>query len=528
MSTFNDPTRDPRALPPAQAGLEVVQGRVPTLPEPQTLYGMTAERETHFWDYWQVVSRRRWTILCVFLGTLLAATIYTFTVRPVFTGTVSLRIEKEPPRVVKFEEVVKEADNQQDYYQTQYKILQSRSLANRVIGLLQLDQHEEFEQDQDGWLARGETWLREQLVRWIPVPPPAAPEATEDLTVASPLTDTFLKRVTVDPVRNARLVYVSFDSHYPDLAARTANTLADAFIAQQMDRMVEATRYATQFLAKQLEEARGKLGESETQLSNFLNANGIIFVTADRNGQPQDIITQQLSILSEAFLKARADRMAKEGLLDQASVQDAYSLPGVLQSQQIGIMKQAGADLEGEYRRLSQTFKPDYPRMLALKEKIEENRRQIRTEVERTLASLKLDFEASARAEKSLEASLTKQSTLARGLAENMAQYNLLRREVDTSRDLYSSLLGRLRETQVSAALLTSNISVVDPAEIPISPSRPRKALNLLIACVAGLAGGIGLAFLFEYLDTNIKDTKEVESLLRVPALGVVPSRAAF
>ena len=123
---------------------------------------------------------------------------------------------------------------------------------------------------------------------------------------------------------------------------------------------------------------------------------------------------------------------------------------------------------------------------------------------------------------------LTKQSTAARGLAESMAEYNLLRREVDTNRDLFTSLLNRLRETQVSAALLTSNISVVDAAEIPVKPSRPRKGLNLLIACVAGLAGGIGLAFLFEYLDTNIKDTKEIESLLRVPALGIVPSRAAF
>src|SRR2546430_8293981 len=119
MSTFNDPTRDARALPPAQAGLEVVHGRVPMLPEPQTLYGVPVERETHFWDYWQVVSRRRWTILCVFLGTLLAATLYTFTIRPVFTGTASLRIAKEPPRAVKFEEGVKEADTHQANSQTQ-------------------------------------------------------------------------------------------------------------------------------------------------------------------------------------------------------------------------------------------------------------------------------------------------------------------------------------------------------------------------------------------------------------------------
>src|SRR2546426_12631027 len=427
MNPFNDPTRDPRALPPAQAGRELGQGRGRWRHEPQTLYGVPVEKETHFWDYWQVVSRRRWTILCVFLGTLLAATLYTFTIRPVFTGWVSLQNDKEPPRVLKFDEVVKEADNQQDYYQTQFKILQSRSLANRVIGLLQLDQHEEFEQDQDGWVARGEAWLREQLVRWIPVPPPAAPEATEDLMVASPLTDTFLKRVTVDPVRNARLVYVSFDSHYPDLAARTANTLADAFIAQQMDRMVEATRYATQFLAKQLEEARGKLGGSETQLSNFLTANGIIFVTPDRNGTPQDDMTQQLSVMSETFLRARSDRMAKESLLTQASVQDAFTLPAVLQSPLIAQLKTEGATLEGEYRRLSQTFKPDYPRMMALKEKIEENRRQLRAEIDRTVASLKADYESAVRTAKALEVSLTKQSAAARGLAANMAEYKLPR-----------------------------------------------------------------------------------------------------
>src|SRR5256885_17246007 len=98
MSTFNDPTRDPRALPPAKAGLEVAQGRVPMLPEPQTLYGVPVEKEeAHFWDYWQGVSRRRWTIPCGFLGTLLAATIYPFTVRPAYTGTGRLRFGQQPP-----------------------------------------------------------------------------------------------------------------------------------------------------------------------------------------------------------------------------------------------------------------------------------------------------------------------------------------------------------------------------------------------------------------------------------------------
>ncbi len=477
-----------------------------------------------------MVSRRRWTVLGVFLATVIAGVVWTFTTRPVYTGTATLRIEKEQPRVVKFEEVVKEADSQQDYYQTQYRILQSRTLANRVIGLLELDQHPEFQRPEAErpWLARGEAWLREQLVRWVPVPPPAPPEEAEDLAVASPLTDAFLGRLSIEPVRNSRLVKVSFDSHYPDLAARAANALADAFIAQQLDQKVEATRYATQFLARQLDEARQKLGDAEERLNQFLKANDILFLTADKTGQTQDLVTQQLTILSEALLKARGERIARESLVAQAAVHDAWSLPAVLQSPLIAQLKQEAATLEGEYRRLGQVFKPDYPRMQALREKIDETRRQLRVEVDRALAALRADYDAAVRNERELEAALARQRALARGLSENMAEYNLLRREVDTSRDLYASLLGRLRETQISAALLTSNISVVDRAEIPTRPSRPRKAWNLLLACVLGLAGGVGLAFVCEYLDTNIKDPREVEALLRVPALGLVPSRAAF
>src|SRR5512144_756641 len=109
-----------------------------------------------------------------------------------------------------------------------------------------------------------------------------------------------------------------------------------------------------------------------------------------------------------------------------------------------------------------------------------------------------------------------------------MAEYNVLRREVDTSRDLYASLLGRLRETQISAALLMSNISIVDPAEIPNDPTYPRKTFVMLIGVVFGVAGGLGLAFFSEYLDTTIKDEDEIEARLRVPALGHVPSHAAL
>jgi capsular exopolysaccharide synthesis family protein len=524
---MTEPLEPSRALPPGTPSLEVVQARVPAVPEPPSLYGYPVEQEAHFWDYWQVLSRRRWTVISVFVVTALVAIVWTFTTRPIYTGTATLRIEKEQPRIVKFEEVVKESDTQQDYYQTQYKILQSRSLANRVIGLLQLDQHPEF-QDADadrGWGERLQSWMREQLVRWVPLPPPAAPEPREDLMMASPFTEAFLYRLSIEPVRNSRLVKVSFDSHQPDLAARVANTLADAFIAQQLDQRVEATRYASQFLAQQLDETRDKLGKAEDQLNQFLKAADILFVAADKSGQPQDLVTQQLTILSEALLKARGERIAKESLVTHAaSAKDPDALPAVLQSQLIAKLKEELVKLEGEHKQLGEVFKPEYPKMQQLSQKIGETRRQLRGEVDRAVQAVQSDYQAAVRNEREMESALAAQRLQARDMTNRMAQYNLLRREVDTNRELYTALLGRLRETQVSAALFTSNISVVDRAEISTIPSRPRKQFNLLLAGVLGLAGGIGLAFLFEYLDTNIKDAREVEALLRVPILGLVPS----
>jgi capsular exopolysaccharide synthesis family protein len=164
--------------------------------------------------------------------------------------------------------------------------------------------------------------------------------------------------------------------------------------------------------------------------------------------------------------------------------------------------------------------------MQQLAEKIAESRRQLRTEIDRAVQALQADYQAAVRNEREMEGALAQQRMMARGLADNMAEYNLLRRDVDTSRDLYSALLARLRETQISAALFTSNIYIVDRAEISGAPSRPKRSTNLLVGCIAGLLGGVVLAFVFEYLDTNIKDAKEVEAVLHVPILGMVPSWA--
>jgi capsular exopolysaccharide synthesis family protein len=529
----SDPQPDRPALPPGSAdGLTRTTAPGPlAIPDPARVWAHALQpEEAHFWDYWTVLVRHRWTVLTFFLVTVIVTTIWTFTTRPLFTATATLRIEKEEPRVLKFEEVVK-ADAQQDYYQTQFKILQSRTLASRVIGLLGLDQHSEFQRldQENGWVTTAQAWARERLVQWVPVPPPSEPQGTEDLVLESPLTQAFERRLSVEPVRNARLVKVAFESYYPDLAARVANTLAEAFIAQHLDQKVEATRYATQFLAKQMEEARGRLEAAEAKLNRFVETNDILFLgSPDKAGEREELITQQLGVLSDALLKARTERIAKESAVQQALSQGVDSLPAVLQSPLIARLKEELFNREGEYRKLGQTFKPEYPRMLRVERNIAEVRRQLEAETSRVVEGLDADYRAALRTERQIEKTMTEQQGLARRLGGKMAEYRLLRRDVDTSRELYTALLTRLKETQISSALVTSNISIVDRAEVPLTPSWPKKALNLLLGSMIGLFGGVGLAFFFEYLDTNIKDAKEVETVLRVPAIGIVPSQQSL
>ena len=459
------------------------------------------ESETHFWDYWTVLIRHRRTVGLVFAGAILTAFVWSVTARPVFTGTAMLRIDKEEPRVLKFEQGARDdsGESSQTQLQTYHRLLQSRALANRVIGLVGLEHNPEF-----------------QSVGHRP----------------GQLAEAFLDRLQVEPVRNTRLVKVSFQSRNPELAAQVANTLADAVIAQQIDDKKAVSRYATRFLSTQVNEARQTLHTNEAQLSQFLDEHDILFVGGDRIGERvgerQALITQELATLSDSLLKAKAERVAKESMLSQATGANAEALPAVLQNPLVGHLKEEATKLEARYRELGQSFKPEYPRMQRLAENIAEVRQQLRAEVQRFVESVRKEYRAALQNETEIRKLVDGQRGMARKLDGQMAQYNLLRREVDASRDLYAALSTRLKETQVSASLLVSNISVVDRADVPVRRSGPRTGLNLLVGALVGLAGGVILAFFFEYLDTSIRDPREIETMLRLPTIGLVPTRSAL
>lgn len=486
-------------------------------------------------ELWKVLRRRRFTIALVLVLVVFAAAIWAVTTPPIYTATATLRIEKEEPRVLTFDEVSKQIDPLPDALLTQQRLLQSRTLANRVITRLGLATVPEFADDDAADLftaslgtVRG--WVRGLLAAWTPAPLVSSIDPSDGLVRESPLTRAFQGRLSVDPVRGSRLVKVSFESRDPVLAARVTNAVSDSFLEQTLENKASSGRYASGFLSKQMAEARGRLEAAEAKLNVFLKANGINFVAPatlmGRNTggtERQDLITQQLATLSDSLVKARGERIAKESLVQQSQNRNIEALPAVLQSPLIVKLRGDLSTLEAEAQQLGQTFRPEYPRMRQLQRSINELRSQIQAEVDRIVQGLDTDFRAARENERQVERAMDTQRAEALKLGDKMVEYNILRRDVDANRELYTSLLTRLKETQISADLLTSPISIVDRAEVPFWPSRPRKGLTIMLAAVVGLLSGVGAGFIVERRDKRIRSGDEMERLLGVPKLGLVP-----
>ena len=215
---------------------------------------------------------------------------------------------------------------------------------------------------------------------------------------------------------------MSFWSHHPELSAGVANTLIDEFMAHHVDQKVEATRSATAFLSKQKDDARRKLETAEALLSDFLTQNDIQFVGVDRSREPQALINQQLVTLSEALLKARAERIAKESALNNALSAETGAISPVLQNPLISHLKEETAALARKYRELGQAFKPDYPRLQRLAQNMSEVRAQVQEETRRVIDAISSDYQVALQNEIELQKLVDEQRSLARKLDGQMVR----------------------------------------------------------------------------------------------------------
>ena len=467
-------------------------------------------------EYGRVMKKRRATILTIAFLVFTIGLFATLKEKPIYRARVLVEIQKENPDIPTLQELFQVESISDTYLETQYRILKSENLARRVIADLKLDRLVEFNQPASWWAARKQ---EASALPAVDARGSVSPESVIDNEVLKKFQD----RLDVEPLKRSRLVEISFESNDRNLAAQVVNILASTYIQQNLEARWQASQKASEWLSQQLLGMKSKLEKSEDDLQQYARDNGLLFLETDK-GTSENIVTQRLRQLQEELTKSQADRYEKESLYLLVQQGDFASLPSVFNNKLMQDLTEKLAELERERSRLSSIFNPDYPQVKEIQSQIDEAQTTLSGERERAAKAITNDYRASVERENMLQQAFKDQQREADLIAEKSVQYNILKREADTNKQLYVGLLEKLKETGVSTSMKATNIRVIDPAYPPKKPDSPRIPLNLSLALLLGLSLGIGVAFLQEHLDNSFKTAGEIERFLQLPALASVPA----
>jgi capsular exopolysaccharide synthesis family protein len=451
---------------------------------------------------WRIISEWRWLILSMVALGVAGALIATLLTTPLYRAKAVLEIN--PPSVEIMDESKSRsgggARDEVSFLATQYGLLRSRTLAERVAQELNLPSREEI-----------------------------VPQSGDRTARQRAATAVLQQNFDVDPVPNSRIVEITFSSPSPQLAAQITNSFADTFINSNLERRYEASSYARDFLQRQIAKVKGELERSERQLVAYAQRQGIINTGgSSEDGRPSDTGSLQgasLITLNEALAQAQTKRIAAEQRYRQARAVGTTAEV----NESTAVMRAQLATLEAEYQEKLASFKPEYPDMMRLRSRIDALGQQIRREAGNVASgranSLLADYQAAAAEERSLQARVGQLKGSVMSLRGRSIEYNILQREVDTNRSLYDALLQRYKEIGVAGGIGTNLVSIVDRAEVPGFPYKPDLMLNLLIGLGLGLLGGIGAALALEFINDTVKTPDDVREKLKLASLGVIPKK---
>jgi len=448
--------------------------------------------------YWDIISKRRWTIIsAAFIVTLLVA-IASFKMTPIYEATVRLDIEADTPQIQSLNDLYREngTANDEDFIGTQIQVLEGSSLAERTIehsGLL----------NDPKWVAA----IRQS----------SGPLSSPFTNSPDELVESFRRCLHVQKVRDSHVVNVSFESADPNLSAKVANSMADNFIENNFRQKYDATRQASGWMEQQLDELKAKVEKSQQALVDYERQNAIVNIS-----DKESVVEQKMADLSRDLTIAQNDRLQKESLYETVRSNES-EVASVAQNDLLQHLEEKYADLKSQYIDALEQSGPKHPKAERLQSQVDEIQSMIERERKRIVEGMQNDYMAALGRERLLAAAVAKEKVEVGALNQLLIEHNLLKREAETNEQLFDSLQQRLKDATVSAGLRATNVHIIDPAKPPRLPVRPQKLRNILIGLMVGLVLGLALAFVREAVDTSIKSIDEAERLANAPALAVVP-----
>lgn len=513
------------------------------------------KKEIHLRDYVQAILRRKWIVIVSFIIVLTTVAIHTFKAAPIYQATVQLQIDKEDPNVVSVKEMMVMDSNDLLFYQTQYKILSSRSLALRVINSMNLKDSPEFnpggkskgfsigdmfkkqnpekespgtdkDTDKDSGKDTDKNSDKTATQRGKDFDKDTAQLGKEDenlkLDENSGLIRKYLERLAVAPIRKSRLVNISFTGYDPVEVAKIVNKHAEEYIERNLEVRFAASQDAAEWLQNQIYIKKDALDKSENALQLYKEKEKILSLE-----DKQNIIVQKFESLNRELTRAKTEKMGLVTIYNKineyaGNYEKLGELPDVIENLLIRDLRREHSRLRAEVKRLSQKYGKNYPAMKRAVAQMEEAKAMIDEEIGKIAKSIQSKYEVALSKVENLSKALEDQKEEALELNRKAIAYGALKRDIDGERAMYDLLLKRMEEADVTSQLKTSNINIVDQAAVPRSPIKPNKKLNIILGAIVGLGLGIGLVFFLEYLDNTIKSPEDVEDYLEIPLLGVL------
>lgn len=448
-------------------------------------------------DYLNILLKRKWLFLGIFFSIVLLAGIYTFMKTPVYVGSVVLQIVQDNPEAIMGQRdpmaMLSGEDSMTRFYETQYLLLHSRTMGFKLMRALNLQEHPEYKPDVKDLEKKPLAQIEEDIV------------------------DQILLNLTVTPLKKSSLVEIFYRSTDPKLAEEVPNTVSNEYSVFCMETRRQSYSLIRKWLENELQHLSNKVVGSEKNVYAHGQKKDFLSLEGDNN-----VIVKKYVELNKILTAAESDRAMKEAQYKQIK-EKGIDAPAITNNPLIQALRQDLITQEAKVSRNSIIFGKNYPQVQAEKAQLAELRARGNTEVKRTEASIKADYEAALRAEKFLREEVENQKKNVANLQQNLVEHHSLTRELQTNVQLYEALLSRMKEASVASTMVTSNVGVTQSATLPYTPASPKKLLYMVVATLAGMMCGFGAVILAEYFDDSIKTTEEMEKFCRTPSLGVVP-----
>lgn len=499
-------------------------------------------------DYFKILVKHRQLLSLTFLTIVVVGAYFSFTATPLYYASSILKIEPQNPSVTGVAEMVRLSESGgplYDYYRTQFKLLESKTVAGKVITELNLETNSTFtnaEVRTSNPATRVKSWIFGQLnfiASLVSVKEPDAPEkevSTSEVAVdTKSVSDNAEKAITrselqpelieryqefleVKPIKNTRLVEIGFSTPDPELSQMLADAHVKGFIRLSLEDRLAITKAAREFLDIKNAELKEKLERSEDALNRFRQIHSVVSMDKGEN-----IVVDRLVEFNRQLTGARAQRIEAESLYKVVENKSTQSLSQVMNQGMVPNLRSNLLTLEAEKVKLSSIFKPDHPRIVDLNQQIHEMRRSLNAEINSVVRGIQESYFAARSKEGALEAEANKLRQAALNSKHLGVQYAVLEEEVKVNRTLYESILKRLNETNISNDIAVSNMQITQNADRPTRPFTPNIPLDLSFSALLGLSLALGFVFVREYFDSSLNTPQHVWRAVGLSTLGVIP-----